>query len=579
MSESLKPIQWWQIWSNPIFRRYLRSRLRPAPLITWVIIVLTFTATLFFLFFYGSEFRLKGSPEAAARDACIPVLFIQMLILLFMGTGSVAGGISREAADGMVDYQRLTPMTPLSKIVGYLFGLPVREYVLFATTVPFTVFCIFVGNIPLGVVAEVYGMLFTSAILYHLTGCVAGTVVKRRHFAGRVAQIMVIFLYFVLPGLLGPLGFVLFEYLTMRPILVEQFDTIRGPAFSNLPSPEKIGGVPLFDWKLNTLSFSLLIQCSLIIIFMVILYRKWRQPTNHLLGKNFAFVVHLWILTLITGNALPIIKNENQLSGGRSERVAEMLVEQRMAEKNLEEIENFNPREATNVIAQSSILASLGLGFLALTFGMITIITPDSDKFTRALRKAQKLKGDEITEKTSLGIEVKAPHNADGATSLWHTIALALLTFGAWSMLIQNTQNLINESHSSIYNPLVLILIPLGLVPYALCYHAFLERFGRRATLLFVIFAWLVPLLTSAVLGVRGIETIPTLLFGLSALASPVFLLLFPLTEASDNERLLQISGYFSLFAHTVLLIFLWWTLNRQKNRIRTQVSKQAFNS
>ena len=105
-----------------------------------------------------------------------------------MGTGSVAGGISREAADGMVDYQRLTPMTPLSKIVGYLFGLPIREYVLFATTLPFTIYCIFVGNIPLGVVAEVYGMLFTSAILYHLTGCVAGTVVKRRHFAGCVAQ-------------------------------------------------------------------------------------------------------------------------------------------------------------------------------------------------------------------------------------------------------------------------------------------------------------------------------------------------------------------------------------------------------
>ena len=579
MSENLKPIQWWQIWSNPIFRRYLRSRLRPAPLITWIIIVLTFTATLFFLFFYGSEFRLKGSPEAAAQDACIPVLFIQMLILLFMGTGSVAGGISREAADGMVDYQRLTPMTPLSKIVGYLFGLPVREYVLFATTVPFTVFCIFVGNIPLGVVAEVYGMLFTSAILYHLTGCVAGTVVKRRHFAGRVAQIMVIFLYFVLPGLLGPLGFVLFEYLTMRPILTEQFESIRGPAFSNLPSPEKIGGVPLFDWKLDTLSFSLLIQCSLIVIFMVILYRKWRQPTNHLLGKNFAFIVQLWILTLITGNALPIIKNENQLSGGRSERVAAMLVEQRMAEKDLKEIEDFNPREATNVIAQSSILASLGLGFLALTFGMITIITPDSDKFTRALRKAQKLKGNKNTEKNLSTIEVNAPHNADGATSLWHTIALAVLAFGAWSILIQNTQNLIKESHSTIYNPLVLSLIPLGLVPYALCYHAFLERFGRRATLLFVIFAWLVPLLTSAVLGVRGIETIPTLLFGLSALASPVFLLLFPLTEASDNERLLQISGYFSLFAHMVLLIFLWWTLNRHKNRIRTQVSKQAFNS
>ncbi len=571
MSNSLKPIQWWQIWSNPIFKRYTRSRLRPAPLITWIVIVLTLTATLFFLFYYASEYRLKGSPSAAAQDACIPVLFIQMLILLFMGTGSVAGGISREAADGMVDYQRLTPMTPLSKIMGYLFGLPVREYVLFATTLPFTIYCIVVGNIPMGVVAEVYGMLFTSAILYHLTGCVAGTVVKRRHFAGRVAQIMVMFLYFVLPGLLGPLGFVLFEYLTMRPILMEQFESVRGPAFNALPSPEKIGGVPLFDWKLNTLSFSLLIQCSLIIIFMVILYRKWRQPTHHLLGKNFAIIVHLWILTLITGNALPLIQNENELSGGRSERVAELLIEQRMAEQDPEEFENFDSKSATNVIAQSSILASLGLGFLALTFGMITIITPDSDKYTRALRKAQKLRN-QIHSNDRSSNSIKAPHNADGATSSWHSIVMSLLACIAWYSLIQNTDNLTKDSNSTLYNSLILSIVPLGLIPYALCYHAFLERFGKRATLLFVIFAWLVPLLTSAVFGVRGIETIPTMLFGLSALASPVFLLLFPLLETSGNERLLQFSGYFSVFAHCVLLMFLWWSLNRHKNRIKNQV-------
>ena len=573
MNNDLKPIQWWEIWLNPIFRRYTRSRLRPAPLITWIVIVLTFTSTLFFLFYYGSEFRLKGSSAAAAQDACIPVLFIQMLILLFMGTGSVAGGISREAADGMVDYQRLTPMTPLSKIVGYLFGLPIREYVLFATTLPFTIYCIFVGNIPLGVVAEVYGMLFTSAILYHLTGCVAGTVVKRRHFAGRVAQIMVIFLYFVLPGLLGPLGFVLFEYLTMRPILTEQFESVRGPAFNALPSPEKIGGVPLFDWKLNTLSFSLLIQCSLIIIFMVILYRKWRQPTHHLLGKNFAIIVHLWILTLITGNALPLIKNENELRGGRSERVAELLVQQRMADKDYEEVEGFDPEDATNVIAQSGILASLGLGFLALTFGMITIITPDSDKYTRALRKAQKLKGGNDSNQNSLE-SINPPFNADGATSLWHSLALAFLACIAWYSLIQNTDNLAKANNSNIYSSLILTIIPLGFIPYALCYHSFLERFGKRATLLFVIFAWLVPLLTSAVFGVRGIETIPTLLFGLSALASPVFLLVFPLLDTQGNERLLQISGYFSVFSHIALLVFLWWSLNRHKERIKNQVFK-----
>ena len=124
------------------------------------------------------------------------------------------------------------------------------------------------------------------------------------------------------------------------------------------------------------------------------------------------------------------------------------------------------------------------------------------------------------------------------------------------------------------YSTIILTIIPLGLIPYALCYHSFLERFGKRATLLFVIFAWLVPLLTSAVFGVRGIETIPTLLFGLSALASPVFLLVFPLLDTQGNERLLQISGYFSVFAHIALLVFLWWSLNRHKERIKNQVFK-----
>ena len=114
MTENLRPVPWWQIWVNPIFLRYTRSRLRPAPLITWIILVLTLATSIFFLFYYSSLYRLTAGPAAAARDAFYPILFFQMVILLFMGTGSVAGGISRESADGMIDYQRLTPMTPLA---------------------------------------------------------------------------------------------------------------------------------------------------------------------------------------------------------------------------------------------------------------------------------------------------------------------------------------------------------------------------------------------------------------------------------------------------------------------------------
>ena len=213
---------------------------------------------------------------------------------------------------------------------------------------------------------------------------------------------------------------------------------------------------------------------------------------------------------------------------------------------------------------------------------MITITTPDSDKFTRALRKARKLAGDpESSNKESAGNikkEIKAPLSADGATGLWHALGFSILTFSAWSIIIQHAPNLVGIDPTK-YNPIILRIIPIGLILYAMCYHAILERFGKRTLLLFFILGWFVPLLTSAILGVRGIETIPILLAGLSAIASPVYLLVLPIVNTSGDDRLMQISGYFSLFSHLALLIFLWWTLFLHKVRIREEVSNQETSS
>jgi hypothetical protein len=213
---------------------------------------------------------------------------------------------------------------------------------------------------------------------------------------------------------------------------------------------------------------------------------------------------------------------------------------------------------------------------------MITITTPDSDKFTRALRKARKLASNSEPETKEPDNQkkrkIKAPLNADGATGLWHALGFSILTFAAWSIIIQYAPNLVGIDTTK-YNPTILRLIPLGLILYAMCYHAILERFGKRTLLLFVILGWFAPLLTSSILGVRGIETIPVLLAGLSAIASPVYLLVLPIVNTSGDDRLMQISGYFSLFAHSILLIFLWWTLKRHKIRIQKEVSNQETSS
>jgi hypothetical protein len=56
-------------------------------------------------------------------------------------------------------------------------------------------------------------------------------------------------------------------------------------------------------------------------------------------------------------------------------------------------------------------------------------------------------------------------------------------------------------------------------------------------------------------------------------------LLVLPIVNTSGDDRLMQISGYFSLFSHLALLIFLWWTLFLHKVRIREEVSNQETSS
>ncbi len=551
MGEGLQTVPLWKIWANPIFQRYARSRLRVGTLLPWVAVVLIAAAFAFFVV-YLNDLRLGRSRAVAAADAFFPVVVIQMVILLLIGTGSVASGITSEADDGMTDYQRLTPMTPLAKIAGYLFGLPVREYVLFACTLPFTVFSVAAGGLPLWLVTEIYFVLFMSAILYHLTGCVAGTVVKRRRFASRLAQMLVVLLYFVLPGL-SRIGFVFFEYLTMRPVLLENLSGVHLPAYDRMfGDGPLLRSVYLFDFEFSQLGFSVLIQSSLIVTFVVILYRKWRQQTNHLLGKNFAVALYLWVMLLLIGNALPLI-SDGSIFPSQGDMFHHPLEQMHKHDRQAEAIEAY-------------VLSGVfGAGTIFLAFAFISSITPTSDEHTKGLRRARKLGGGRI------------PLRADGATATWHTLAIGLIGVLSWSHFIDS---IFNSEHVQpvAHNTDLLRAVPLTLLLYLLCYHGILERFGRRNLLLYTLFFWIVPLLGSIIMVAAGIEGLPVLVAALSAFAAPFYTLVLPLQDdvlLGDTGQLMQGGILFALFAHLVLLAFISWSLRRHKRRIRRQVESE----
>src|SRR5690606_34371382 len=134
-------------WRNPVYRRFFRSRLRFRRAITWYLLTLIVTTFVVSLT-YTLQVNGSTAPEAAARNLWIPLLVIQGMILMIKGTGAVSAGLIQDRIDLTLDYQRLTPVSPLGNLVGYLFGLPVLEYAMFALTLPHLAFVVIIGNIP-----------------------------------------------------------------------------------------------------------------------------------------------------------------------------------------------------------------------------------------------------------------------------------------------------------------------------------------------------------------------------------------------------------------------------------------------
>ncbi|MDP6209424.1 MAG: hypothetical protein QGG01_14015, partial [Roseibacillus sp.] len=201
----------WKIWANPIFRRYCRSRLRLRGLSLWILISLLISGFLFFIIRQGM-LRWEGMDLVdAERTPLIALLIFQGVILFLLGTGQVAGGMTAEADEGVLDYQRLAPMSPLAKVLGYLFGLPIREYVLVLVTMPFSLWSLWRGQVPLGIALQLYGIFFTAGVLYHLTGLLAGTVVKNKRWAFLVSMGAIFLLYTVIPQL-AKFGLAYFKY-------------------------------------------------------------------------------------------------------------------------------------------------------------------------------------------------------------------------------------------------------------------------------------------------------------------------------------------------------------------------------
>lgn len=486
----------WKIWANPIVRRYARSRLRPRGLGIWLLAVILMAAWIMYLAkdaYYVGEL----DPAGRARRAIIPLLYLQGAILFVLGTGQMAAAMTAEADEGVIDYQRLAPMTPLAKVTGYLFGLPIREYVLFLATMPVMLWVLWRGEVPLAISLQLYGVFILSALLYHLTGLVAGTVVKNRRWAFLISMGLVFLLYTVMPQA-ERFGLVYFKYITINscvdewmPYLHPLGESIRPPALGDNETVAKFFGIDL-----PQVVFTVLTQLVFAFAFVVMLWRRWHRHESHLLGKIGAVGSFGWIQLMLLGNALPLIR------GGEVFPSSNMRVFRRMQG----EMWTPHPSEVLPMVGMYGVITLL---FILM---MTMLITPNRDRQIRGWRRSRKL------GRASLPL-ASDPTSATGWVAL-----MVLMGAGGWFWFARSVVG----SHWFGATPIpssCLLAFTLSLATAAFGFQAILEGKGPRALTLSIIIVGVVPILVGTVIANsnENLVSVATWITGMSPAAGTVY--------------------------------------------------------
>lgn len=461
---------------NPIIVKSARARLRPKHVIPWAVVVLTITGFVCAIVYLVQTRQELATPEVAARFTIIPVIVVQAVVLMLLGTASVASTLAEERDERLMDYQRMTPMSPTAKILGHLFGLPIREYLLAALTLPFLLFGIIEGGFPFVTVAHFYLIFFSSVIAYHFAGMAAGIASTKPRRTGLIVQGLVLVLYFVLP-FLSFLGLTFFEFLTIRPALfglIHEEIVRAGGSTPFVTGPftalDTFRDIPFYAIHLHPSLYTIVVQGSLVATMWVIVHRKWRNDAAHPLSKWFAMAMTAWVGAFLLGSVWPIITTDraladflNAIQDGPGVRRST--------------IDIIYDDDTPMFVFLLTFISAQVLGLLSLF--LLTCTTASRHTIAASYRRAARLG------------HRRLPWNWDGASSL--PIALGVIvTFAI--VMVWEIQLAVGAERVPGVPSLESILAPIvyfaGVVLFI---QGTLERFGRRVAAVAVFLLWVVP--------------------------------------------------------------------------------------
>lgn len=545
---------------NPVFHRFRRSQLRTKKAIFWylaTLIITTFVVSITYL----SQTNFGQVPaEFAARTLWIPLLIIQGLIVLLKGTGRTASGLVQDKLDQTLDYQRLTPVSPLRNVVGYLFGLPILEYTMFALTLPHLAFVVIKGNIPLGTVFTVYLIFFVCAIFYHMTAVAVGMVMKRWIWGYLLSIFSVAFLNLILPTLASQLGLRFLQYLSIFPVIGQKVAPLMNMQQFVPPPPPQTSAtqfndndvdflgfgdpVPFFDWTLSPFWFTFLLQSLLIVTFATMAVRRWQKETKHSLSKPYALGILGVFIVLATGNLWTVITRESlpfMLFGSR------------------------NIEQLSDVLAIGLPMVYTMAVWLLCLFLYANVVPTHSD-YVRGVRRAKKLDR-----------SAARPWDDDSAHIPFMMLFVALAIAGFF--VLYGTMS--NAGYMSFLDGTSFPEWRLPLVFGLVLAYSFLllQVFEQRGMVLTVLLVWLLPILVAIVASaaIQDLTPLQTMIGSLSPLATMIMSGILPSQHLSPVNAVgagseiaaLRIGAWTGLVFLMAQTAFLWWRWGQLRAKLR----------
>ncbi|MEM1354203.1 MAG: hypothetical protein AAGH88_04890 [Planctomycetota bacterium] len=458
----------------PLIMKGVRTRLRPTRLLTWAAVTVVAATFLYSLVYWNTTQHGNTTPDAASRAVIVPLMVMQGVILMGLGTGAVAGGMAKERTYRLLDYQRLTPMPPSAKIIGMLLGLPIREYFMFALTLPFVGWAAYRGGLNPWVLFQFYVVFLSSVLVYHMTALAAGMAVSKPWRAGAFAQGMVVVLYLLLPQF-SQFGFTFFEYLTVRPTflgLVQvhlMSDGLSSEVWRESLQAYRWESVAFFNMQIPPTVFSLVVQGFALVSMYTIVSRKWGGESRLSFSKPFALVFFIITQVFLLGNLIPFIYND-QLFQDLARGVAS----------------GASVRGDENQVGVLTVLLVTLAVSGVVCLAVIHMTTSTWHQSVHGLRRHRKRGSDERLSWTD-----------DAATSLPLALSLGLVSCISFVIIYHHAMSAGRISMGSDYgNVLVALLLYLGVLMTG---QQLREQGGERIFVMGLFCGWIVPALTMIV--------------------------------------------------------------------------------